>query len=259
LTTLALAARETSTVRLGTAVVPAHPHHPLVLAAAALTAQSAADGRLTLGIGASHRFMVEDVWGYSYARPAGWMREYIAALAPALRGERPALRGGRVTAAPPRPLQTPGASEPPLILAAMGPLMLAVAGEMCNGTVTWLAGAATLRDHVVPRIRAAAEDASRLAPAIIAGLPVCVTDDVAAARELARTHFAPYSAVPSYRAVLDLEGAAEAGDVAVIGSEDDIGAALDDLRDAGVTEFMACVFGDGDQRERTIACLTRAA
>lgn len=255
LTVLALAGRETTRLRFGTAVVPTHPTHPLLLAASALTTQSATDGRLTLGVGLSHRFIVEGVWGYSYDKPLGWARDYLSALLPALRGEAPEVRTERLTATPPRPLDTPGATAPPVLLAAMGPKMLELAGTVCDGTVTWLVGVETVAGHVVPAIAAAAQAAGRPAPRVVAGLPVCVTDDIGAAQALARKQFAAYSDVPSYRAMLDREGAADASDVALVGDEATIGERLDRLAAAGATEFMACVFGSPEEQARTVAFL----
>jgi 5,10-methylenetetrahydromethanopterin reductase len=260
LTAVAVAGRETSDIRLGTAVVPTHPTHPLLLAQHALSAQAACGGRLTLGVGVSHAFLVEGVWGYSYARPVAWMTEYLSALVPALRGERPEVQGERITARPPRPLDTPGCQPPPVLAAALGPRMLRLAGEACDGTITWMTGPRTLGDHTVPSLRRAAEAAGRPRPRVVAGLPVCVTDRPAGARDLAQKQFGVYSNVPSYRAMLDREGVATAPDLALIGSAEQVGERLGAIAEAGVDEFMACVFGDPDEREATHECvLARAA
>jgi F420-dependent oxidoreductase-like protein len=255
LTTLALAARETSRLRLGTAVVPTHPTHPLLLAASALTTQAATGGRLTLGVGVSHRFIVEGVWGYSYERPFSWAREYLSALLPALDGERPQVQAQRVTAMAPRPLETPGAEPPSVLLAAMGPRMLGLAAEATDGTVTWLVGPRTVEAHVVPTIRAAAAAAGRPQPRVVVGLPVCVTSNPSAARERAAAEFGAYADVPAYRAMLDREGVLSPSEVAIVGEEATVGAELERLAAAGATEFMACVFGDSGERRRTAACL----
>jgi 5,10-methylenetetrahydromethanopterin reductase len=255
LTALALVGRETSTLRLGTAVVPTHPTHPLVLAQAALTTQAASGGRLHLGVGVSHAFLVEGVWGYSYDRPAAWLREYLDALLPALRGERPDVAGERVTARPPRPLDLPGAEAPPVYAAALAPAMLRLAGRRCAGTITWLTGPRTLERHVVPAIRVAAEEAGRPAPRVVAGLPVCVTRDARRARERAAEQLAVYSGVPSYRAMLDREGVASPADLALVGGPAEITDRLGELAAIGVDEFMAYVYGDPDEREATHGCL----
>jgi 5,10-methylenetetrahydromethanopterin reductase len=255
LTALAIAGTRTTRLRLGTAVVPSYPTHPLALAATAMTAQAATGGRLALGLGASHRFLVEQSWGMSYARPAARMRDYLAALVPAMAGEPVAVHTERLTARTPRPLELPGVTPPAVLLAAMGERMLAVAGEAASGTVTWLAGTRVIAGHIVPTLRAAAERAGRDAPAVVVALPVCITSNPAAARALAAERYAPYTDVPSYRAVLDREDAATPADVALIGSAEQVAEQLDELNAAGATEFCADVFGNTDERAGTVEFL----
>lgn len=255
LTVLALAGSRTRRIELGTAVVPTQPTHPLTLAASALTTQAAGAGRLTLGVGVSHKFVVEGVWGYSFERPVEWIRDYLSALLPALRGAQPSVETARLTARALRPLDTPGVSAPQVVMAAMGPRMLEAAGELCDGTVTWMTGRVTAAEHTVPRIRAAAERAGRPRPRVVVGLPVCATSDVTATRAAAQEEFGRYGDVPSYRAMLDHEGASEIADIAIVGDEQAVHAYLDDLRAAGVTEFMGALFGSHEDRERTVRCL----
>lgn len=257
LTALAVAGTRTSRLRLGTAVLPAPVTHPLAMAAAAMSVQSASSGRFTLGLGASHRFLVETAWGGSYARPVQRMRDYVSALRPAMAGESVDVRTDLLTARTVRPLSLPGAAPPPVLLAALGEKMLALAGEVADGTITWLTGQQTLRDHVIPVLRRSAEAARRPRPRVVAALPVCVTSRRARALELARTQFAAYTQVPSYRSVLDREGVADAADVAVIGDEDHVAERLDEFAAAGVDEFAACVFGDQESVQRTQDLLTR--
>ncbi len=256
LTALALAGGRTSRLRLGTAVVPTHPTHPLVLAQAALTTQAACGGRLTLGVGVSHAFIVEGIWGYSYARPLAWLREYLSVLVPALHGERVRVEGDHVTARPTGPLQIPGVPPPPVLAAALAPRMLRLAGEQCAGTVAWLAGRRTLRDHLVPTIRAAATATGRPMPRVVAGLPVCVTTHRDRARDHARKLLDVYQTVPAYRALLDREGVAEPADLALIGPADHIAEQLAGLADTGVDELMLRVFGDDAEQAATHDCLS---
>lgn len=240
LTVVALAGRETVRIELGTAVVPTYPRHPVALAQQALTVQAATGNRLALGIGLSHKIVIEDMFGLDYSRPIPHMREYLLALGGLLSGEPTRFQGElyRVAAQ----FTVPGATKPPLLVAALGPAMLRLAGRLADGTVTWMGGLAYLRDVAVPTIRQAAAQAGRPAPRIVAGLPVCVTDDPAAARAAAEKVFQMYGQLPSYRATLDRGGAAGPGDVALVGGEQEVEAQLRALAAAGVTDFSAAPF-----------------
>jgi F420-dependent oxidoreductase-like protein len=146
-----------------------------------------------------------------------------------------------------------------VLVAALGPAMLRLTGELADGTVTWMTGERTLADHVVPSLTKAAESAGRPAPHVVAGVPVSVTVDPDAAREQAAKTFSVYGQLPSYRAMLDREGAAGPADVAVVGDEDTVATAVRRYADAGVTDFNAVVFGDRDSRERTYGLLAEIA
>lgn len=250
LTALAVVGREVDRIELGTAVVPTFPRHPMMLAGQALTVQSAIGDRLALGIGLSHQIVIEDLWGYSYAKPVRHMREYLEALLPLLRGESVAVTGEDITCI--GSLDVAGAAAPDVIVAALGAQMLKLAGSTGCGTITWCTGERALIDHVVPRITAAAEAAGHPAPRIVAGLPVCVTADPDAARALVAEQLAVYGGLPSYRAMLDLEGAAGPADVAIVGDEEQVAAQLQRLSDGGVTEFSAVIAApDAEDRDRT--------
>lgn len=251
ITAVTAAAARTSRVRLGTAVLPTHPTHPLAMAATAMSVQAASCGRFTLGIGASHQFLVEGAWGGSYARPVQRMRDYLSALQPAMAGQIVDVSTDLLTARTIRPLALPGIDPPPVLLAALGERMLALAGHSADGTITWLTGPKTLREHVAPVLLAAADHHDRPKPRIVAALPVCVTGSPDAARDMARSHFGHYATVPSYRSVLGREGVADISDIALIGAEDRVGEQLDALRAAGVDEFAACAFGDAQSVART--------
>ena len=189
LTTLAVAGRENPGIHLGTAVVPTYPRHPVMLAAQALTVQAATGGRLTLGIGLSHQMVIENVFGLSFEKPARHMREYLEILMPLLAGEQAAFAGETLSAATFGPLGIT-APAPDVLVAALGTVMLNIAGRMAQGTITWMTGPKTIEDHIVPTIRAAAAEAGRPEPQVGVGLPVCVTDDVAGARAKAAETFA---------------------------------------------------------------------
>ncbi|MDQ3294641.1 MAG: TIGR03564 family F420-dependent LLM class oxidoreductase, partial [Actinomycetota bacterium] len=200
LTLLAVVGSHVPDVELVTAVVPTYPRHPIVLAGQALTVQAATGGRLTLGIGLSHQIVIESLFGYSFEKPARHMREYLEVLLPLLRGEQVQYEGATLKAATMAPLGV-DAPAPPVLLAALAPVMLKLAGAVADGTITWMVGPGTLESHIVPSITAAAEAAGRPAPRVCVGLPVCVTDDEAAARARADADFAIYGMLPSYRAM----------------------------------------------------------
>jgi F420-dependent oxidoreductase-like protein len=253
MTALAVVGREVPDLELGIAVVPTFPRHPIVMAQQALTTQSIAGGRLTLGIGLSHRPIIEGSYGYPFDRPLRHMREYLDALVPLLHEGTVNVSGETITAR--IGLDVRGSSPVRVLVAALGPLMLELAGARADGTVTWMTGPVTLRDHVIPTIVAAAAAAGRPAPIVGAGFPVCVTDDVAAARANAAETFAIYATLPSYRAMLDREGATGPGDVAIVGDEAAVAAQIDALGGLGVTDLVASVFGSVEERNRTYAFL----
>lgn len=240
LTVLAVAGTETSRIELGSFVVPTYPRHPSALAQQALSVQAATGNRLALGIGLSHKVVIEDQLGLDYSRPIAHMREYLTVLNGLLSGE-PLTHAGelyRVAAQ----VRVPQATPPPVIVAALGPDMLRLSGRLADGTATWMGGLAYLRDTAVPTITAAATRAGRPAPRIVAGLPVCVTTDAAAARETASRQFEPYGRLPSYRATLDRGGADGPGDIAVVGDARSVQEHLQQFAAAGVTDLNAAIF-----------------
>jgi 5,10-methylenetetrahydromethanopterin reductase len=249
LTALAVAGHEVPRIEFGTAVVPTYPRHPAVLAQQALTTALALDGRLALGIGLSHKIVIEDMYGYSFDRPARHMREYLSILLPLLDGQPASFDGeslhGHIG------LSVPMKGRVPVLLAAMAPQMLRLAGSQTDGTVLWMTGPATVRDYVVPTITAAAAAAGREQPRVVCVLPVCVSDDTQAARDRANHVFAIYGQLPSYRAMLDKEGAAGPGDIAITGTEDRVTEQIEALAAAGVTDFVAGEYGAGDDQVRT--------
>jgi 5,10-methylenetetrahydromethanopterin reductase len=250
LTSLAVAGSQVPGIELGTAVIPTYPRHPAVLAQQALTtALAVGPGRLALGIGLSHKIVIEDMYGYSFERPARHMREYLSALLPLLDGSPVSVEGSTLSAH--IGLNVPRTGRVPVLLAAMAPQMLKLAGGLTDGTVLWMTGPATVRDHVVPAISAAAKAAGRPSPRVVCNLPVCVTSDPAAVRASAAEAFAIYGQLPSYRAMLDREGAAGPADVAIVGDEDAVAGQILALGDAGVTDFVALEFAQGHDRERT--------
>jgi 5,10-methylenetetrahydromethanopterin reductase len=249
LTALAVAGSQVPGIDVGTAVVPTYPRHPAALAQQARTVAAAVDGRFVLGIGLSHRIVIEDMYGYDFSKPILHMREYLEVLLPLLDGQPASFSGSTVRAN--IGLTTPSPGRVPVLLAALGPQMLRLAGERTDGTILWMTGPATVRDHIVPTITAAAQAAGRPGPRVVCILPVCVTDDPDGARERAARVFAIYGDLPSYRAMLDREGASGPADVAIVGDEDTVGAQIGALAEAGVTDFVAGEYTGGPDGART--------
>jgi len=247
-------AREVPDIEIGTAVVPTYPRHPLMLAQQALTASALAGGRFTLGIGLSHQVVIETVMGLSFAKPLQHMREYLSILRPLVHERTVAFEGEtlRTTAT-----IDPGAAEPcPILVAALGPKMLEIAGGMADGTITWMTGPETIAGHVVPTLTSSAERRGRPTPRVVAGVPVCVTDDELSARDSAARALRRYGTLPSYRAMLTREGLDSPVDIALIGDEDSVRAGLARFADAGVQDLLAVELShDARDRRRTRSLL----
>ena len=250
LTAIAAVGNRGAGIEIGTAVIPTYPRHPMMLASQALTTQAAIGNRLALGIGLSHQVVIEHMFGYSFDKPARHMREYLQALLPLLDGEAVSVQGETLKAA--GQLTVAGSKRPPVLLAALAPTMLKLAGGVADGTVTWMTGPATVANHIVPSITSAAEAAGRPAPRTVVALPVMVTDNAADAKERAASVFVIYGGLPSYRAMLDREGAAGPADVVIAGDEATVRKAIDGVRDAGATDFVAVPFGTPEENARTL-------
>lgn len=257
---LALAGRETRSIELGSFVVPSYPRHPIALAQQALTAAAASGNRFTLGVGLSHRIVIEDMFGLDYSRPLRHMREYLAVLVPLLAGGSVQFRGEEYRVA--AQLDVPGATRPQLLVAALGPRMLALAGEWADGTATWMAGPKYLAGTAIPALAAATGRTGRPQPRVVAGFPVAVCRDSAAARATAARIFAFYGQLPSYQAVLALEGAAGPEDIAIVGTAEQVESQIQALGRLGVTDLNASLFpvdGDPDAEARTYSLLAALA
>jgi F420-dependent oxidoreductase-like protein len=255
LTVLALVGRELPDLDLGTSVVPIQPRHPSMLAAQARTVQDAIGGHLSLGVGLSHQVVVEGLWGLSFERPAQYMREYLEALAPMLRGENVNAQGERVKAVTMSALGPKDVVSPSLLIAALGPQMLKLAGTLTDGTVLWMTGRKTIAEHIAPTIREAASAAGRPAPRVVCSLPVAVTSDEAGARERLNKDYAVYATLPSYAAMIEREGATSPADVSLIGTKSHVLDQLHELAEAGVTEFSGAPSGSSEEREGAVDVL----
>ncbi|MGE2731496.1 TIGR03564 family F420-dependent LLM class oxidoreductase [Mycolicibacterium vaccae] len=258
LTVLAVALREVDGIEAASGVVPIQNQHPMLMAQRALTLSLISGGRFTLGLGMSHAAVTEGMWGIPWDKPVRRLNEYLDGLLPLLAGEPANAVGETVTTR--GALMIPGAAQPDVYIAALGPQLLRVAGRRTKGTCTWMTGPATLRDHVNPTLRQAAADAGRPAGSVrvVAALPVAVTDDVDALRRQAAEQFAVYGTLPSYRAMLDREGYAGPEDAAIIGDEDTVRARIDELTAAGVDEFVAATFDPSPEGRARTRALMRA-
>ena len=257
--TLAIVGREVERIGLGTAVTPTYPRHPTALAQQAMTTAAATKDRFTLGIGLSHQVVIENMLGLSYAQPAKHMREYLDVLMPLLRGEQVNYDGDEYRV---HGLQIGiGGIQPvPTVVAALGPVMLKVAGQLADGTNTWMVGPNTMKDHIVKRLSDAAKEAGRPAPTVVGGVPIVLTNHPDECRERIAKGLTMYGQLPSYRAMLDREGAAGPGDIAIVGDENTLRGEIDRFRDAGVTDFNAAIMDVEDgARQRTLDYLSKLA
>jgi F420-dependent oxidoreductase-like protein len=233
ISTLAIIGRETDRIGLGTAVTPTYPRHPTAIAQQALTTAAASKNRFTLGIGLSHQVVIENMLGMSYDKPAKHMREYLEVLMPLTRGETVNFDGDQYSVHG-LALDVPGADRMPVVVAALGPVMLKIAGELADGTNTWMVGPKTMAKHIVPGL-------SRSDATVVGGVPIVLTTNIDQARETIGKNLVMYGQLPSYRAMLDREGVSGPQDIAIIGDENTLRGEIKRFEDAGVTDFNAAI------------------
>jgi alkanesulfonate monooxygenase SsuD/methylene tetrahydromethanopterin reductase-like flavin-dependent oxidoreductase (luciferase family) len=235
---MAFAGRVTSRIELGTSVLQTYPCHPTLMVSRLRAVTTAVGRPVTLGIGPSHKPAIEGL-GLSYDNVGRHTEEYVRTVAGLLLGEMP------------------------LLLAALGPRLLRVAGELADGTILWMANARAIESHVVPRITRAATNAQRPAPRVVAGLPVAVHDDVDEARAAGAEQFEIYGNLPNYRRILTHGGISSPAEAVLVGDEDAVARQIDDLFAAGATDVWAAPFPVGTDRAasraRTRALLTQLA
>ena len=262
MTVLALAGTVTERIELGSSVVPTYPRHPMVMAQQALTTSAITGGRFTLGLGLSHKFIVEDWQGLKWSTPIHHLREYLTVLNGLLDGEQVVHEGEEyqvsLNTAPFTQLDVPDAPRPQVVIAALGPGMLKVTGELADGTNCWMCGQGYLESTLVPTINKAAESAGRPAPRVIAGFAICVTNKVEEAKIQCAKTWEVYGQIYSYRQVLKREGASGPADLLIAGDEDSVAKQIEGLAKIGVTELNAHVLGipeDPGAIDRTTALL----
>ena len=258
LTAAALVGVETSRVEIGTAVVPVQPRHPIAMAQQALSTQAACQGRLSLGLGVSHHWVIDEMLGLPYERPVPTMRAYLDVLEPAFAGpgvvqvENDFFRVNN-------PLDVTDITPTPILLAALGPKMLELCGARTDGTILWMADEKAIESHVVPRLTAAASAAGRPAPRVVAGIPICLCgdDEVDVAVARANRLLSEAEVSPNYQRLLDQGDAKQVGDLLAAGSESSIEKRIRSFADAGVTDISFRVVPIGDGRDELIASMKR--
>ena len=254
LTVMSLIAQSTERIHINSAVVPIQSRHPFTMAQQIMTMSAATPGRISLALGLSHKMFIEPFMGMSYDKPAQQMREYLAILLPLLSDSSAQFDGEFYSGSP--IVDIAEAGDISVQIAAMGPKMLALAGQLTDGTSLWMTGQNTIADYVVPTISQAAEQAGRSAPAIVAGIPVAVSDNPKRIREILDQKLAMYGGLPSYRGMLDKEGLESPSDIAIVGSEDEVLEKINAYHQAGVTHFNANVVrADDETTTQTLSCL----
>ncbi len=257
LTALAVAGESTSSITLGTAVIPTWPRHPQALAAQALTTQAATGGRTVLGIGLGHEVAVEGSWRMKWEKPIRHMLDYLDVLQPLLE-EGNADHTGEVWSFLGE-YARPTTEAPSVMLAALGDQMLKIAGKRTDGTILWCVGPKTLEQQIVPKINEAAASADRPKPSVVCSLPVWVTDDAEAARAMVAKTLTIYGQLPSYRAMLDIEGVEGPADISLIGTAEQVVEGVATIAASGATDFTAVIpTPDPDERAATIDALAGA-
>ncbi len=254
LTMVALMAANTSRIELGTAVVPLQAQHPIALARQALSVHAMSEGRLALGVGPSHHWIVRDMLGLPYEKPAAYTRDYLQVLNTAIAGPGPVdVENDSFTVHNPTVL---AADTPmPVLVSALGPVMLQIAGEHADGTSLWMADEKAIGEHIAPKINKAAAEAGKPAPRIVAGIPVtlCANSEIEAAKERANRILAEAETSPNYQRLLDRGEARNVGDLCAAGDIDQILHRFQSFADAGVTDLSVRLLPIGETRDELIA------
>ncbi|HEY1635497.1 MAG TPA: TIGR03564 family F420-dependent LLM class oxidoreductase [Acidimicrobiales bacterium] len=258
LTAATLVGAETTRIEIGTAVVPVQPRHPIALAQQALSVQAVCEGRLRLGLGVSHHWIIDEMLGLPYKRPVVTMGAYLDVLDQAFGGPGTVDVDNELFRVH-SPLDVTDVAPTPVLMAALGPLMLRLAGERTDGTILWMADERAIASHVIPHLTGAASAAGRPAPRVVAGIPVCLCSEreVDAATARANRILAEAEVSPNYQHLLDHGDARNVGDILAAGSESTIEKRLRGFADAGVTDVSVRVLPIGESRPDLIASLER--
>ncbi|KAA0120008.1 TIGR03564 family F420-dependent LLM class oxidoreductase [Mycolicibacterium sp. P9-22] len=254
LTMVGLMASHSTRIELGTAVVPLQAQHPIALARQALSVHAISNGRLALGVGPSHHWIIRDMLGLPYDKPAAYTRDYLQVFNAAIAGPGPVdVENDTFTVHNPTAL---GAATPlPVLVAALGPVMLQIAGEHADGTSLWMADEKAIGEHIAPKINKAAAGAGKPAPRIVAGIPVtlCANSEIDEAKDRANRILAEAETSPNYQRLLDRGDARTVGDLCAAGDEESILKRFKAFADAGVTDLSVRLLPIGDTRDELIA------
>ena len=258
LTAAAVVGAETTRIEVGTAIVPVQPRHPIALAQQALSVQAVCNGRLRLGLGVAHHWIIDEMMGLPYERPAATMRAYLDVLDAAFAGPGPVDVENDLFRIH-NPLDITDLAPTPVLLAALGPVMLKLAGERADGTILWMADERTIGEHIAPTVTKAAAAAGRPSPRIVAGVPVCLCgdDEVETAMARANRILAEAEISPNYQRLLDHGDAQQVGDLLAAGRESSIEKRLQAFADAGATDISVRVLPIGDNRDELVASYKR--
>lgn len=262
------AAARTSRIRFGTSIVPTFPRHPLAMAQGAMAVDQLAPGRLRLGVGPSHKPVIEGTWGIPFERPLEHLREYLTILKSILGTGSVEFQGRRLTAR-----GTIGAPTKVTVMAsALRANGFRLAGELADGAISWVCPLPYLRDVALPAIRQGAEKAGRTPPPLIAHIPVVVSENVEAVREGARRQVGIYPRVPFYQQMFADAGFPEALDgelsdrmidaLVIHGSAETVKARLREATSFGAGEILAMPIlppGDAEALPRTLRALGELA
>ncbi|MDZ7886516.1 MAG: TIGR03564 family F420-dependent LLM class oxidoreductase, partial [Mycobacterium sp.] len=241
-------------IELGTAVVPQEAQHPIALARQALSVHAVSNGRLALGVGPSHHWIIRDMLGLPYDKPAAYTRDYLQVFNAAISGPGPVdVENDTFTVHNPTAL---GAATPmPVLVAALGPVMLQIAGEHADGTSLWMADEKAIGEHIAPKINKAAAEVGKPAPRIVAGIPVtlCANSEIGEAKDRANRILAEAETSPNYQRLLDRGDARTVGDLCAAGDQESILKRFKAFADAGVTDLSVRLLPIGDTRDELIA------
>jgi F420-dependent oxidoreductase-like protein len=254
LSMVALMASHSTRIELGTAVVPLQAQHPIALARQALSVHAISNGRLALGVGPSHHWIIRDMLGLPYDKPAAYTRDYLQVFNAAISGPGAVdVENDNFTVHNPTALGAE--TKMPVLVAALGPVMLQIAGEHADGTTLWMADEKAIGEHIAPKINKAAADAGKPAPRIVAGIPVtlCANSEIDAAKDRANRNLAEAETSPNYQRLLDRGDARDVGDLCAAGDEESILKRFRAFADAGVTDLSVRLLPIGETRDELVA------